>query len=165
MVTTFLFRHRDRLIGAWGVGAIAACWTPKGWVPSLLPLLAGLGLRLWARHHIGPHSRGRILSSTVRCTGGPYRFLHHPLYLANFLVVCAIALVLAGPTATALAAASGPALLYGWLGNRERAALDAANPRELSSPLLPHERRLVSEWASVAPPLALWTTLLWVATP
>lgn len=163
MVTTFLFRHRDRLIGAWGVGAMAACWPPKGWLPSLVPLLAGLGLRLWARHHIGAHSRGRILSSAVRCTGGPYRFLHHPLYVANFLVVLAIASLLAGPTANALAAASGPALLYAWLGNREQAALDAANPLERSSSLPANERRLASEWASLAPPLALWAALLWAS--
>lgn len=163
MVTTFLFRHRDRLVGAWGAGAIVASWEPKGWFPSLVPLLAGLALRIWARHHIGPHSRGRILSTAERCTSGPYHFVAHPLYLANLLVVCGIATLLAGPTPTSIALVSGPAALYAWLAHREGAALRNATPRERSRALPASERRLASEWASTAPPLALWALLLWAA--
>lgn len=165
MVTTFLFRHRDRLLVAWGVGSVVACWAPVGWTPSLVPLLSGLALRLWARRHIGPHSRGRILSTDVRCTGGPYRFLEHPLYVANLLVVCGLATLLAGPTGTALALLSGPTALYSWLGRAESRALDAARPRQSALALPPGERKLGSEWASLAPPLALWTFLLWAAAP
>lgn len=164
-MTTFLFRHRDRLVGAWGVGAVVASWTPRGWTPSILAVLGGLALRLWARRHIGPHSRGRILSTEVRCTGGPYRWFDHPLYAANLLVVAGLATLLAGPTPAALALTSGPAALYAWLAWKERQALDRSGVPERSSPLPRNERGLRSEWASILPPLALWSMILLASSP
>ena len=163
MVTTFLFRHRDRLVGAWGAAGLVASWTPRGWIPSIAAILGGLALRLWARRHIGPHSRGRILSTGVRCTGGPYRWTRHPLYAANLLVVAGLATLMAGPTPAALALVSGPAALYAWLAWKEGQALDLAGAPERSQALPPGERGLRSEWASVLPPLAIWSLLLWVS--
>lgn len=163
MVTTFLFRHRDRLVGAWGAGSVLALWPPRGWTPSIAAVLAGLTLRLWARRHIGPHSRGRILSNTERCTGGPYRFLDHPLYAANLLVVAGLATLLAGPAPKALPAVLGPAILYAWLAREESRALREARAPERSHPLPRGDRGMRSEWASVLPPLALWSLLLWAA--
>lgn len=163
MVTHFLFRHRDRLVGAWGAGSLLVLWPPRGWLPSLVPVLAGLALRLWARRHIGPHSRGRILSTEVKCTGGPYRYLAHPLYTANLLVIAGVSTMLAGPTPAALALVGGPVLLYAWLAAMEGKALRDARSPERAGALPSAERGMRSEWASLLPPLALWSSLLWVA--
>lgn len=154
-----LFRHRDRLVAAWGLGAIAFSWPPRGWLPSGLLVLVSMALRLWARAHIGPHSRGRILSSPERCVGGPYRFLDHPLYAANLLAVAGLALALAGPGVSALAIVAGPAVLYALLGRAESRRLRALAPPTRSAALPRSERRLLSEWASLLPPAALWILL------
>lgn len=154
-----LFRHRDRLVAAWGLGAFALSWPPHGWLPSLIPLLLGFALRLWARAHIGPHSRGRFLSSPERCAGGPYRFLAHPLYVANLLAILAIALALAGLSIAMLGILSGPTLLYAFLGHAETRRMRELAPPTRTSALPRAERRLASEWASILPPAALWTFL------
>lgn len=151
-----LFRHRDRLVGAWGLVAIAASWPPRSWLPSAVPLVLGLLLRLWARAHIGPHSRGRILSSPERCTGGPYRFLSHPLYAANLLVLLGLASALVGPDAAVLAILSGPTVLYILLGRVESRRLRELDPPIRNHPLPRAERKLRSEWASLVPPVVLW---------
>lgn len=163
-MTPFLFRHRDRLLAVWGAGFLVLAWPPRGFGASLLPLLAGAALRLWARAHIGPHSRGRNLFAPVRCAGGPYALLPHPLYAANLLVVSALALQAAGPTVAAAAAVAGPALLYVVLARAEDRHLRAANPPVRSEALPWNQRRLASEWASLLPPSALWI-LLWMLAP
>jgi len=160
-VISFLFRHRDRILAAWGLLAIAVFRPPRGWVPSLAFLLAGFSLRLWARAHIGPHSRGRNLSSPERCTGGPYRWIDHPLYVANLLVIAGVALEIAGPEPAALVILSGPVVLYALLGRAESRRMDASNPPERSTPLPWSERRMASEWASLVPSLLLWGLLAW----
>jgi protein-S-isoprenylcysteine O-methyltransferase Ste14 len=126
---------------------------------SVVLLAAGLALRLWARAHIGPHSRGRNLSAPVRCTGGPYAFLAHPLYVANLLVIAALALQIAGPSAAAAAALTGPALLYVLLARAETRHLLATAPPERTHPLPWAQRRMASEWASLLPPVVLWLAL------
>lgn len=151
-----LFRHRDRLVAAWGLVAIAAAWPPRGWLPSAIPLSMGLLLRLWARAYIGPHSRGRILSSPERCTGGPYRFLSHPLYAANLLVLLGLASALAGPDVAVFAILSGPTALYILLGRAESRRLRELDPPLRNHPLPRMERKLRSEWASILPPVLLW---------
>lgn len=162
-VEDVLFRHRDRLVAAWGLGAFVLSWPPRGWLPSLLPLLAGFALRLWARAHIGPHSRGRFLSSPERCAGGPYRFLAHPLYVANLLAILAIALALAGPSLAVAGILSGPMLLYAFLGRAETRRMRELAPPARTAALPRAERRLRSEWASILPPAALWAFLQFFA--
>ena len=161
----FLFRHRDRLLALWGIAVGIAAWPPHGSMSSILLLACGIFLRLWARSHIGPHSRGRDLAAPERCMGGPYRFLAHPLYAANLLVLSALALALAGPGPAALAMLSGPALLYGFLGRAESRHLRDAAPPVRTSPLPSGARRLRSEWASVIPPVALWAILQVLSSP
>lgn len=155
----YLFRHRDRLLGLWGIGFLGLMWPPRGMPSSLFLLVGGITLRLWARAHIGPHSRGRNLSAPVRCAGGPYAFLDHPLYAANLLVVASLALQVAGPTVAAVAALAGPTLLYALLGRAESRHLLETSPPVRTRPLPWVQRRMASEWASLLPPLALWLAL------
>jgi protein-S-isoprenylcysteine O-methyltransferase Ste14 len=163
-VSTFLFRHRDRLLSAWGAGFLVLAWPPRGFGASLVLLIAGGALRLWARAHIGPHSRGRNLSAPVRCAGGPYALLPHPLYVANLLVIAALALQVAGPSVAAGAALAGPALLYAALARAESRHLRATSPPVRTEALPWSQRRMASEWASLLPPAGLWV-LFWMLAP
>jgi len=158
-VTAFLFRHRDRLLALWGAGFLALGWPPRGMPASVVLLAAGAALRLWARAHIGPHSRGRNLSAPVRCAGGPYALLRHPLYAANLLAIAALAFQTAGPSVGAALALVGPVALYAVLGRAESRHLDTLNPPVRTAPLPWDQRRMGSEWASLLPPALLWIAL------
>lgn len=154
-----LFKHRDRLLVAWCLITCLPLLPPKGWLPSLAPLLAGLALRLWARTYIGPHSRGRSLAAPYRVVGGPYRWLAHPLYVANLLVLAGLFLHTTGPVWRVLIPFAGPVVLYILLGRHESRHLARTDPETTDAPLAPGSRRLLSEWASTLPPLALWLAL------
>lgn len=81
-VKAVLYRWRGTVIAFFGVLAI---WmgSAEPWVLWMLPVLFGVALRVWARCHIGEHSRGERLSVTVLSQGGPYALIRHPLYLSN----------------------------------------------------------------------------------
>jgi protein-S-isoprenylcysteine O-methyltransferase Ste14 len=58
--------------------------------------LAAFFLRIWARLHIGEHSRGDELVCNKIVKTGPYRYIKHPLYLSNFMAGAVFALFHAG---------------------------------------------------------------------
>jgi protein-S-isoprenylcysteine O-methyltransferase Ste14 len=57
---------------------------------------AAFFLRIWARLHIGEHSRENELVCNEIIKTGPYRYIKHPLYLSNFMAGTAFALFHAG---------------------------------------------------------------------
>jgi len=123
---------------------------------SLAALLMGLGLRLWARGHIGLHSRGSRLEAPYRAVGGPYRYFSHPLYLANSLVT--LGLVGAGNSCgEAVLAATPVFFFYTLLGFGERAFLGCVGTLEKRHSIV------VKGWSkeiwSVFPPLLGWLLL------
>src|SRR5690349_18087899 len=82
------------------VGAVAEVWygdrpflPALGW-PMLAVVLAAQGLRWWCITTLGHHWNTRVvvIPDAVRVTGGPYRFVPHPNYVA--VVVEGIALPL-----------------------------------------------------------------------
>lgn len=154
-----LYRGRGFLASATGLFGAAWLWRLPGssawW--SLGPLLAGLGLRIWARRYIGLHTRGRELQAPYRATGGPYAWISHPLYLANVLVAfgCLGALG-AGVGATALASLP-TAALYALLARGESAYLAAGNPPSRAIPV--EHPGWSKEFWSLVPPLAVWLVL------
>mgnify|MGYP002348456649 CR=1 FL=1 len=164
-MTGFLFRFRGEILATWGLCALATNWPPRGCALSSLLLVAGIGLRIWARRHIGPHSRGRILACPERSTGGPYRFVRHPLYLANLLVVSSLALVLAGPAWRTALLVAGPAVLYAILARAEsRFVADSDAPARAGT----HDRisgKWISEWASTLPQIGSWVVIQFLSRP
>jgi protein-S-isoprenylcysteine O-methyltransferase Ste14 len=60
-------------------------WRAVTWV------LAAFVLRVWARRHIGAHSRGAALACPQRVKTGPYAVIRHPLYVSNFLFATGLA--------------------------------------------------------------------------
>jgi len=66
----------------------SAQWNGLAVIPLLL---AGLGLRVWARSCIGMHTRGAQWAAPVLVVAGPYARMRHPLYASNGLVGLAFA--------------------------------------------------------------------------
>jgi len=164
-LTAFLYRLRGELIALWCLAVVWAAWplaAPGGGPATLAPVALGLFLRLWARRHAGSHTRGRTMVAPYRATGGPYRFLPHPLYTANLLVIAGLAWRLWGNRPIALAASlTGPLLLYTVLARSESLLLRRSNAAPREAPLDARTGRWGSEWASVAPPLLAWILAGW----
>ena len=56
------------------------------WIPGLICLLLGEGLRLWGVAMVGKESRTRGSGVGRLATSGPYRYVRNPLYLGNFFL-------------------------------------------------------------------------------
>jgi methyltransferase len=101
---------------------LAACaaeplLAPRAWplaasVAALAAALLAQGLRWWAVSTLGPRWSTRIvvLPGAPPVTGGPYRLLRHPNYLAVAIELAAVPLI-GGALFTAAAATIGNALL------------------------------------------------------
>lgn len=102
--------------------AAAAQPTPASWAVGVPVLLAGLALRGWAFHHLGPAGRTRHPEPpSGRVVTGPYALVPHPVYLANYALALGLVLV-ADPPPVGLAVFLGAvAVLYGVLARRESA--------------------------------------------
>lgn len=82
----FLYRYRGGVLGAMGVLFL---WIPPVATVSGIPWVAlflAFVLRVWARCHIGLHTRGTQWQAPFLVTSGPYAHMRHPLYLSNGLV-------------------------------------------------------------------------------
>jgi protein-S-isoprenylcysteine O-methyltransferase Ste14 len=62
----------------------------------ILFLIIAIFLRIWARMHIGEHTRGSELACPEIAKTGPYRYIKHPLYISNFIAGLAFAILHAG---------------------------------------------------------------------
>lgn len=77
---------------AWIAGRPALPWLAP---PALAMLLGASLLRWWVIATLGPHWNVRIMASLSLgvVTGGPYRFVRHPNYVAVFVELLALPLV------------------------------------------------------------------------
>ena len=87
-------------------------FVPALGVPMLVLVLAAQALRYWAIASLGPRWNVRVITipGIPLSTGGPYRFLRHPNYLAVVLEGIAIPLI-----HTAYLTALGFSLLNAWM--------------------------------------------------
>jgi methyltransferase len=79
---------------------------------ALLALAAATGLRLWTLRTLGGRWNVRVVEPDAIVTGGPYRFIRHPNYLAVVLELAALPLAIGAPW-LALAATVANALVLG----------------------------------------------------
>jgi len=154
-----IYRLRGFLASGLGLaGSILLFESERGtalW--SLIPLGTGLGLRIWARSYIGRHTRGQELQAPYRAVGGPYRWIGHPLYLANTLVALGCLGAVGAPFLSTLVATVPVAGLYAVLGCGESAFLRELRPQVVAVPeAAPAWRKEI--W-SLLPPAALWIVL------
>ena len=87
------------VIAAFGVSLGGWLAWPSSWpvlVVGLVFMLAGLGVREWSHRTLGPFHRAlvTIQGDHELVTGGPYRFVRHPMYAGSALTFLGIGLVL-----------------------------------------------------------------------
>jgi methyltransferase len=71
-------------------------FTPAVGVPALVVFGLANGLRWWVIATLGPHWNVQVVGSSAALgvvTGGPYRWIRHPNYVAVFAELCALPLV------------------------------------------------------------------------
>lgn len=102
------------------------------------------------------------MSAPYRSVGGPYRYLPHPLYTANLLVLAGLAWRLQGdrPLLVGLSLC-GPLVLYVILARAESRLLAQQAAVDQDQPLDARAGRWKSEWASLAPPVLAWVLAGW----
>ena len=86
---------------------------------GILFLIAAIFLRIWARMHIGEHSRGSELACPEIVKTGPYKYINHPLYLSNFMAGAAFALFHTGFSPETLIFCAVYAIFLIYLAKRE----------------------------------------------
>lgn len=161
-MTAWLYRLRGELVALWCLATGWLAWPARGGWSTLAPLILGLSLRAWARRYAGAHTRGRRMAAPYRTTGGPYRWLDHPLYLANLLVLGGLAWRLVGDRPfLVLASLCGPLALYALLARAERQLLNRTLAPATNLPVDARSGKWTSEWASILPPLAVWVLVGW----
>lgn len=77
------------------VWALARPFIPALAIPALIALAAATALRAWVIRSLGPswNTRGLVPAEARVVTGGPYRWLRHPNYLAVIVEIAALPLV------------------------------------------------------------------------
>ena len=124
-----LFAHRGLILAAPGlVVALSGSPSAAGFFGALPFLASGLLLRFWAVAHIGPSSRtNKTEAPTLLIRSGPYKWLRHPLYCANYSVSLGFLLWLRPPTP--LAAGLGLAtLVFYWLLSKRETVITSETP-------------------------------------
>jgi methyltransferase len=101
-------------------------WPPAASAAALACALLAMALRWWAVHTLGGRwtTRVVVLPGAAPVTGGPYRWLTHPNYLAVTLELLAVPLI-GGAVVTAAAATLGNAALLAVRIPAEERALGA----------------------------------------
>lgn len=101
-------------------------------VAAALPILAlGEALRFAGLRYLDASARGTRLRADALCTGGPYRFVRHPLYAGNFLLVAGMFVAGGIESLPFVAIAAGcVALQYGAIIASEEAFLAERFPEE-----------------------------------
>ena len=148
-----LFAWRGVLLGVLGgVLALLAHPGPSSLLRGLPVVLLGLALRLWAFRHLGAAGRTRDpRPPSGRVHAGPYRFVNHPVYLANVFVGLGLVVCAAPAPSVALGCFGAVLLFYGALATRESSQVRSLPPRPSASLPLPALLRSErSTWLSVA---------------
>jgi methyltransferase len=138
------------LVPRWPIPVLSAA--------ALLVLLAANALRIWVIATLGPHWNVQIVDSAPIgvVTGGPFRFIRHPNYVAVFLELLALPLI-HGAWITAL----GGAAAHVWvllqriraeeavlLANAEYRRLMGGKPRFLPLPGRLRRPRQTGSWVA-----------------
>lgn len=124
-----LFNYRG-IIGAIAFVLLFVIAKPKLVVLaySTIPIIIGLGLRLWAKGYIGNQSSKAYPVKLV--TAGPYHFVRNPLYTGNFFLTTGVLVASGLPVALILAGIVLFAIEYYLIIKAEEALLTAAFPSE-----------------------------------
>ncbi|MCL2284436.1 MAG: hypothetical protein FWC26_14060 [Fibromonadales bacterium] len=121
-MSEFLYKNRG-IITAF-LGVLLLVFPPSPFECIGIPfLIAAVFLRIWARMHIGEHSRGSELACPEIVKTGPYKYINHPLYLSNFMAGGALALFHTGFSKETLAFCAIYAIFLTYLAKKENTFL------------------------------------------
>ncbi len=120
-------------------------------IAAAIPVLAlGEALRIASLRYLGASARGMKLRADALATGGPYRYVRHPVYIGNAILVAGI--LLAGGSGHPLfvaAVACAVALQYGFIVASEDGFLAESFPSEFA-----RYRGAVSRFVPIRAPYA-----------
>ncbi|MCL2261104.1 MAG: hypothetical protein FWC15_07110 [Fibromonadales bacterium] len=129
-----MYKHRGIITALLGVLLLLLPPEPFEYI-GIPFLVAAFFLRIWARMHIGEHSRGSELACPEIVKTGPYKYINHPLYLSNFMAGVAFALFHTGFSMGTLIFCIIYAIFLIYLAKKESyfiaASLQLATPRQL----------------------------------
>jgi len=91
-----LYKYRGFISAALAILLLLSPPAPKLEMLALPIFACSVSLRIWARMHIGLHSRGTELCAPQIVKSGPYAFFKHPLYLSNWLAGVSFAILHSG---------------------------------------------------------------------
>jgi len=118
-------------LGWWLGCAAETVWRGDNWpaavaLPAGAAWLAALGLRAWMMAALGGLWNVRLVARTGQpiVTGGPYRWVRHPNYLAVIVEIAAVPLLVGAPLTALLGSAANAWVLRGRIA-REEAYLGA----------------------------------------
>jgi protein-S-isoprenylcysteine O-methyltransferase Ste14 len=94
---SLLYKRRGEILALSALVLLILPPSPLYFWEILLLLLPAFALRVWARRHIGIHTRGSLLEAPRLSVSGPYARMRHPLYLSNALAGTALAGFHLGP--------------------------------------------------------------------
>jgi len=133
-MSAFSYKNRGIITALLGVLLLLLPPAPFECIGTAL-LAVAIFLRIWARMHIGEHSRGSELACPEISKTGPYKYISHPLYLSNFMAGAAFAIFHAGFSLGTLAFCTVYAMFLIYLAKKESyfiaASLQPATPRQL----------------------------------
>jgi isoprenylcysteine carboxyl methyltransferase (ICMT) family protein YpbQ len=154
-----LFRYRA-VIGVTGFVLAMAFAHPSAHslLVGLIPIAAGLILRVWAAGYIGTAGRVKEIGVQELITSGPYRFLKHPLYYGNFLLVLGVLMSLHPSKWLALLILVLFIIEYAIIARTEQEAVKSAAPSPLKGE---SESESISEHSSFRTPHSAPRTFSW----
>ncbi len=93
----FLFRHRSYTPILWFSFLLVCSFRESqdliAWLPGLILMAVGEGLRIWAVAVIGKESRTRGGGVARFVMHGPYAYVRNPLYVGNFFILLGVTFV------------------------------------------------------------------------
>ena len=131
-----MYRYRGIITAFFGLLLLLLPPAPfePGCYAGIPIFLVAFFLRIWARLHIGEHSRGYELVCDEIVKTGPYRYIKHPLYLSNFMAGAAFALFHTGFSLATLGFCAIYGIFLAILAINENRFLKRAAPQIHSTP-------------------------------
>ena len=93
----FLYKYRAVIAAPFFIFLVIFSRPTHLQIFSIIFMIAGTLLRIWAAGYIGTKSRDNRFTTPHLITSGPYRYLRHPLYLGNFFLVIGVILLFNPP--------------------------------------------------------------------
>ncbi|MCL2100830.1 MAG: hypothetical protein FWH22_03870 [Fibromonadales bacterium] len=131
-----IYKHRGLLTALLGVLLLLLPPAPFEFI-GIPFFIAATFLRVWARMHIGEHSRGAELACPEIAQSGPYKYAKHPLYISNFIAGTSLAIFHAGFSLGTLIFCLVYGIFLSFLARKENLFLKSSPKSPISNPQYP----------------------------